>query len=96
MIHWNDFVFDDVVGFVLAMPDEAEVRAERLGGLSIRSDAGGVENAVMEIMAIQETRREQRPARMAGPSGLDSNAVSSDRKSAGFTEPTLVRQRGEG
>jgi hypothetical protein len=98
VIYWNDFIFDEVVGFVLAMPEEhkdEEVRGTRLGGSSIRNDAE-LTNAVEQFTAIQETRREQRPARMVGLSGLDSNAASSDRKSASASEPMVPRQRGEG
>ena len=77
MIFWKDFVFDDVLGPVLApsiFEEEDETgstscRNERFGSPSDQEDAMG--SAVSEVV-IQETGQEQRPARMVGHSSLDS------------------------
>jgi hypothetical protein len=65
VIRWNDFVFDEVLGFVLDIEGSPnEFRAERTGGSSGEDAA--------TTGPIQETRDEQRPARMVGFSDLDS------------------------
>jgi hypothetical protein len=51
VIFWKDFVFDDVCGPLLVVGE-----SKPTGDLGIRKDA----------IAIQETRQEQRPARMVG------------------------------
>jgi hypothetical protein len=51
VIFWKDFVFDEIFGPLLVVSEQEET-----GSLSIRNDA----------IAIQETRQEQRPARMVG------------------------------
>ena len=86
MITWKDFVMDDILGPILAMPEElaAELvspqdsRAEQRLGSSDTSDGASGNNAAKAV--IQETRQEQRPARMVGLSSHDSAQV--DRKSA--------------
>jgi hypothetical protein len=88
VITWKDFVLDDIVGPVLMLPEEAlkadrpatdgRVEGTRLGSPEARNGASGNNSAKAEI---QETRPEQRPARMVGSSSHDSAQV--DRKSAG-------------
>ncbi len=51
MIYWKDFVFDEVCGPLLVVGETPD------GDLGIRKDA---------VVKIQETRQEQRPARMVG------------------------------
>lgn len=66
MIFWKDFILDDVVGPILNFDQTSSTncREERNGRPSIKTDTG--------VKQIQETRQEQRPARMAGLSNLDS------------------------
>ena len=88
MIFWKDFLLDDIVGPILAMPDDPHAscrEAKRLGGPDTRNGASGA-NGVLDT-SIQETRQEQRPARMVGHSSHDSAQV--DRKSAGSTRAQL-------
>lgn len=96
MIFWKDFILDDIVGPILAMPEEGSQtggRKERLGSPEARNGASGTNTAKAEI---QETRQEQRPARMVGHSSHDSAQV--DRMSAGSNRAqTLIRSsEGEG
>ena len=85
MIFWKDFILDDVAGAILAMPDEDLTssqscrEAKRLGGPNTRNGASGINKAHSAL--IQETRQEQRPARMGGHSSHDSAQV--DRMSVG-------------
>jgi hypothetical protein len=74
VIFWKDFIFDDVLGPVLAPSifesndsetDLSSCRKERFGSPSVQEDAMG-------SVLIQETGQEQRPARMVGHSSLDS------------------------
>lgn len=66
-IFWKDFVLDDVFGPLLAFPEtSASCRTEAQAGCTDTQEG---------IRAkIQETRTEQRPARMVGLSDLDSSA----------------------
>ena len=74
MICWMDFVLDDVCGPLL---DEELVRdaivtvcrGKRVGGSSVMEDADEA-----KAVPIQETGQEQRLARMAGHSSLDSHS----------------------
>ena len=98
MIFWKDFILDDIVGPILAMPEERPTTSgrdeTRFGSPDTRNGASG-NNTVLST-DIQETRQEQRPARMVGHSSHDSAQV--DRKSAesNRTESTrLVRGGGE-
>jgi hypothetical protein len=59
MIFWKDFVLDEAIGAHLVCNDDG------LHSLTVMED-GSRENT------IQETRQEQRPARMAGLSSLES------------------------
>ncbi len=94
MITWMDFVFDDVVGPVLAVPDgDLESRGTRHGRPSVMDDAG--KKGVVNPTSFQETRQEQRPARMAGLSGLDSIART-DMEVGGSDRTRNPRRRGEG
>lgn len=90
MILWKDFVLDDVFGPLLN--DEATRTREiqvscrkRLGSRDTQEEASG---------NIQETRQEQRPARMAGLSGLDSQKAGFDMEVDGDRADSL-RRRGE-
>lgn len=93
MIFWKDFILDDIVGPILAMPEERSKiggREERLGSPDARNGASGTNTAKAEI---QETRQEQRPARMVGHSSHDSAQV--DRTSAGSNRAeTLIKANG--
>ncbi len=85
MILWNDFVLDSEWGALLVFPEERlEVNriTVRSGGTDARNGASGKKE--MQGILIQETRQEQRPARMVGLSSHDSAQV--DRKSAGVTQ----------
>lgn len=76
MIYWMDFILDDVVGPILSFDEtsrETSCRVKRgeEGGPSIRKDTG----------KFQETRSEQRSARMVDRSSqenLDSVAEDMD------------------
>jgi hypothetical protein len=74
VIFWKDFILDDVVGPILADvgskddKDYKVCRRTRLGSPSVMEDARG--------NTIQETGQEQRPARMAGLSSLDSSTTA--------------------
>lgn len=82
MICWNDFILDDVLGPVLNFEDDetsyTSCRMVRNGRPSTSTDQAGrklcreVEGTEV-VNQIQETRQEQRLARMAGLSELDSN-----------------------
>lgn len=82
MIFWKDFILDDTIGPVLSpelFQDIGEERGtlkvcrrKRLGSPSVQEDAWGMKNEAIEVASIQETRQEQRPARMVGHSSLDS------------------------
>jgi hypothetical protein len=84
VIIWKDFILDDdVLGAIMIDPTDDDksfesCRRTRLGSTIIMEDENGI---------IQETRQEQRPARMVGHSSLDSLAEphmdvsSSDRAS---------------
>ena len=82
MILWKDFILDDVIGPTLR-PD-------------VCREAIGESPDVMEDAraAIQETGREQRPARMVGHSSSDSarNGMEADRSFAELRS----RRRGGG
>jgi hypothetical protein len=90
VILWKDFILDDVVGPILDVDfdDEKEIltscRRKRIGSPSVMEDANGI---------IQETRQEQRPARMVGLSNLDSPAEPHMEVSLG--DRHVSRLRGE-
>jgi hypothetical protein len=99
VIFWKDFLLDDVVGPVLALPEERlstkSSREEvRLGSPNTRNGASGKQETL--DVSIQETRQEQRPARMVGHSSHDSAQV--DRMSVGSNRAitNLRPMRGEG
>jgi hypothetical protein len=70
VICWNDFILDDVLGPVLNVGDETSYASCRVGARIGRPSA---RNGTEVVNQIQETRQEQRPARMVGLSELDSN-----------------------
>ncbi len=84
MILWNDFILDDVLGPTLRVPESCR-EEKRFGDLSVRMNAEG---------NIQETRQEQRPARMVGLSSHDS--AQADRMSAGQNQTVFRTSRLEG
>ena len=89
MILWKDFVLDDFLGPVLLMPEEESqntkvCREERLGSPIVMEDEG---------MQIQETRQEQRLARMAGLTSLDLAQTGMEAGRSNRAQST--RQRGE-
>jgi hypothetical protein len=102
VIFWKDFVMDDILGPILAMPEERPVQdcedgldsfsqdsryETRFGQPSdTRNGASGKQAAKAEI---QETRQEPRPARMVGRSSHDSAQV--DRTSAGSDRTAKIR-----
>jgi hypothetical protein len=53
VIYWKDFAFDEVFGPLLVVSESEKPN----GAAGIRNDA---------VVKIQETRQEQRPARMVG------------------------------
>lgn len=78
MIFWNDFLLDDVVGPYLVFEDEdLKCRKTPSGRPSVMEDAVGV-TETRECVSIQETRQEQRPARMVGLSSLESAQTGMD------------------
>jgi hypothetical protein len=98
VISWKDFVFDDVLGPVLAFSEvdmnESEnsepqsCRRKRLGSPSVKEDAMG--------FLIQETGQEKRPARMVGHSSLDSSSTAQNHMDVNSGDRAkLLRQRGE-
>ena len=104
MILWKDFVLDDDFGPVLSPelflgdePVPTSCRRKRLGSPSIMDDARGTQNGTtprnLDGVPIQETRQEQRPARMVGLSSLDSAQSHTD-VSRG-DRANILRRRGE-
>ena len=93
MILWGDFILDDIMGPLLAMPGEASSTScrneKRLGSPDTRNGASGKQNETLGV-SIQETRQEQRPARMVGHSSHDSAQV--DRMSAGSNRASNVER----
>ena len=90
MILWNDFILDSELGPILALPEERRSGNRitvRSGDTDARKGASG--KKIVHSTYIQETRQEQRPARMVGPSSHDS--AQEDRMSAGVT-PILNRE----
>ncbi|MGK5082218.1 hypothetical protein WDW37_02850 [Bdellovibrionota bacterium FG-1] len=97
MIFWMDFALDDVAGPLLVFPEDRERvgrNETRLGSPDARNGASG--NNGVQSTSIQETRHEQRPARMVGSSSHDSAQV--DRMSAGCNRANDATRpvRGEG
>ena len=93
MITWNDFVLDQETGPLLwvEMDPGQEIsvcRRCQSGRPSVMEDAG---DAV--CVSIQETRQEQRPARMVGLSSLDFARTGMEASRCDQTE--LLRRRGE-
>ena len=82
MIHWKDFILDERFGPILSVPSE-QVCATRPGVPSVMEDA----------RSIQETRPEQRPARMVGLSSLDS--TQSDKEVSRDVQAGIACSRGE-
>ncbi len=105
MIFWKDFVLDDSFGPVLSpeiFSGDASVpvvcRRKRLGSPSVMEDARGThtkEEATDVTSSFQETRQEQRPARMVGLSSLDS-AQTHKEVSRGDRASVQRQRRGEG
>lgn len=62
MIAWKDFVQDELLGFSL--------KSEKVGGESRDARTGIRTDAKTGESHFQETRRGQRPARMAGSTSL--------------------------
>jgi hypothetical protein len=95
VITWKDFILDDVVGPVMMDPspidsNETEVcRRTRLGSTIVMEDEES------ENSSIQETRQEQRPARMVGHSSLDSSASPHMEVSSSNRALTGLWPRGE-
>lgn len=95
MILWNDFVIDDVCGPVLSSDRIGELqdvnirvcRGKRLGRPGVMDDACG--------HTIQETSREQRPARMVGLSGLDSHEADAGMEAGRTDRVAFQATRGE-
>ena len=107
MIFWKDFILDDKVGPLLvattsAMPINVSRRRKqiaaqscremRFGSPSVMEDALGT-NGTLDGVSIQETRREQRPARMVGPGDLDF--AQADMEVSRSNRTRILRQRGE-
>jgi hypothetical protein len=73
VIYWNDFILDDVMGPLLNIEEDNQsypsCRAVRKTGRP--STYEGAEDE----QQIQETRQEQRPARMVGLSVLESTRL---------------------
>lgn len=84
MIHWQDFILDENIGPVLSpelfegQPEPISCRRKRLGSPSIMDDARGTQTEAIDVASFQETRQEQRPARMVGLSSLDSARSHTD------------------
>jgi hypothetical protein len=92
VIQWMDFVFDDVLGPMLSEPTgvpadiaSCRSRSKGVGSLSVMQDA---------LSKIQETGQVQRPARMVGFTGFDSN--ESPDMDVGRTSQTSQARRGGG
>jgi hypothetical protein len=90
VITWKDFILDDFFGPTLVVPESSDedCRETRLGSASsIKEDA--------RSKRIQETRQEQRPARMVGL-GLGSSTLCSG-KEANRSSPIAIswHRRGE-
>ena len=98
MILWKDFVLDGAVGPLLTFPEEllelcdTECREKRLGSPSVMEDAIGT-NEMPEGISIQETRQEQRPARMVGLSSLDFVQTGKEASRSNRAQPS--RRRGD-
>jgi hypothetical protein len=90
VITWKDFILDDdVLGAIMIDPLDKEFescRRTRLGSPIVMEDETGI---------IQETRQEQRPARMVGHSSLDSLAEPHMEVSSSHRAFTGLRSRGE-
>jgi hypothetical protein len=107
VIRWKDFILDDIVGPILALPEEMAAKDERpatngrddIGlsqfgsSLDTRNGAVGTNTAQADI---QETRQEQQPARMAGLSSHDSAPVDRTLAGSDRTEPYSRLVGGEG
>ena len=103
MILWKDFVLDENFGALLSpelFSDDEPVltssRGKRLGSLSIMDDAQGTQIETTcnnGEVSFQETRQEQRPARMVGLSSLDSAQSHTDVSRGDRVEN--LRRRGE-
>ena len=94
MIFWKDFLLDDQVGpsLVIGEIEDLKCRRTRLGSPSIMDDAIGKHSGGTECaLQIQETGQEQRPARMAGFSSLDS--AQSDTEVSRGNRATSRRRR---
>jgi hypothetical protein len=72
VICWNDFILDDVLGPVLNFGDED---VSYTSCRAVRNGRPSTSNGTEVVNQIQETSREQRPARMVGHSVLDSNRL---------------------
>ena len=77
----------------------ASCREKRLGSPDVMEDAGPstweiVQDGTPESVSIQETRQEQRPARMVGLSSLDF--AQTGMEAGGGNRAQSQRRRGEG
>jgi hypothetical protein len=108
VILWKDFILDDEIGPCLVVGPAAVVRGSSIN-LKYRKTWPNSSSVMEDAHTIQETRQEQRPARMAGLSSLDSlfgNGMEADRAEVAFergrehlsesSASCLRRQRGEG
>jgi hypothetical protein len=98
MIRWNDFILDDGLGPLLDLGGQdityPVCRGKRLERPSIKDDAEGT-----HVGTIQETRRTQRPARMASQAdliSLDVNAPGTEVGSGDRAQAKPWHRRGEG
>ncbi len=72
MICWNDFILDDVIGPILNLGDD---QSSYTSCRVVQNGRPSTSNGTEVVNQIQETRQEQRPARMVGHSELDSNRL---------------------
>lgn len=70
-------------------------RRRRLGSTFIMEDENGTKNEALSA-SIQETGQEQRPARMVGLSGLESNIAEAGMEAGRGNRVQELRRRGEG
>jgi hypothetical protein len=98
VIYWKDFALDENFGPLLTFGDEetSSCRMEKRLGSPAHKDCGTSKKGASEYASIQETGQEQRPARMVGPSSLDS-AHDTDTEVRGHDRAEIsLRLRGEG
>jgi len=104
VILWKDFVLDDEAGPLLVSQETTApmmvsrnhiCREKRFGSPSVKEDAIGTNGTLANNgVLIQETRREQRPARMVGLTDLEFAQAGKEASRSNRTVNSL--QRGEG